>query len=406
MRALRRALLLALAFAALSAAPAHASTWCGVERAANLPLSLHGGPNVHVIYAHPSDQPDRFARFADAIETDAEHIDAWWRGQDPSRTPRFDLYPYSCGHELDLTSVRLPDRSSAVLDTNVLWNRTLAALARMALQSRYTTALVYYDGPSDQNFCGVGGVTSNGPAAPGLGIVLMRSCPAQFSERVAARELGGALGGVPAEAPHRCPDRDATCDDPSDLMVYAIPSGPLSNAVLDPGRDDYYGHPGSWRDMRDSPFLRRLDQQRQLTVRIAGRGSVASNLPGVGCTTSCTTQWDGGTRIALRAIPARGMRFARWSGDCRGRRACSLTLGSAKSVRALFARKRERPRRLRQAGLSHSSSRVWCGDSSPCRSSARSSPAVPWRSATTSWSWIVSKLTCRESTKSPSSSPA
>jgi List-Bact-rpt repeat protein len=336
---LRRALLLALAFAALSPASANASTWCGAEHAANLPFSLYGGPNVHVVYAHPSDQPDRFAQFADAIETDAEHIDAWWRGQDPSRTPRFDLYPYSCGHQLDLVSVQLPEASAAVMDTGVLWNRTLVALVRRALQSRYTTALVYYDGPSDQNFCGVGGSTSNGPAAGGLGIVLMRSCPLQFSERVAARELGGALGGVPVKAPHRCPGRDATCDDPSDLMVYSIPSGPLSNAVLDPGRDDYYGHPGSWRDMRDSPFLRRLDSQQQLSVRVAGRGSVASNLPGVGCTTSCTTQWDGGTTVALRATPARGMRFVRWSGACRGRRVCVLRLRSAKTVRASFARR-------------------------------------------------------------------
>ncbi len=341
---MRRLLLLALAFAALTAAPAHASSWCGVEHAANLPLSLNGGPNVHVVYAHPSDQPDRFAQFADAIETDAEHIDAWWRGQDPSRTPRFDLYPYSCGHQLDLSSLQLPDPSPAVVDTNVLWNRTLVALARKALQSRNTTALVYYDGPSDPNFCGVGGSTSNGPSAGGLGIVLIRSCPLQSSERVAARELGGALGGVPAEAPHRCSDRDATCDDATDLMVYAIPPGPLANAVLDPGRDDYYGHPGSWRDLRDSRFLRRLDSQQQLTVRIAGRGTVASNLPGVGCRASCKTQWDGGTTVSLRATPARGMRFVRWSGACRGRRACVVTLGSAKTVRALFARK-PKPRR-------------------------------------------------------------
>lgn len=217
------------------------------------------------------------------------------------------------------------------------------ALVRKALQSRSTTALVYYDGPSDQNFCGVGGTTSNGPSAGGLGIVLMRSCPLQFSERVAARELGGALGGVPAQAPHRCSDRDATCDDPSDLMVYSIPSGPLANAVLDPGRDDYYGHPGSWRDMRDSRFLRRLDSQQQLSVRIAGRGSVASNLPGVGCRTSCATQWDGGTTVGLRATAARGMRFVRWSGACRGRRACVVTLRSPKTVRALFAPKPRRP---------------------------------------------------------------
>jgi Fe-S cluster biogenesis protein NfuA len=99
--------------------------------------------------------------------------------------------------------------------------------------------------------------------------------------------------------------------------------------------------------MRDSRFLRRLDSQQQLSVRIVGRGTVASNLPGVGCKKSCATQWDGGTTVRLRAIPARGMRFVRWSGACRGRSACVVTLGSAKIVRALFARKTHRAASVR-----------------------------------------------------------
>ena len=47
---------------------------------------------------------------------------------------------------------------------------------------------------------------------------------------------------------------------------------------------------------------------------------------------------------------------------------------------------------------------VRAGPWSAPSSSARSSPIVPWRSATTSWSWIVSRLTWRERTKSSSSS--
>jgi hypothetical protein len=73
----RRAFLLALVAAAVFAAPAHASTWCGRETTANLPLTPYVGSNVHVVYAYPSDGADRFAQFANAIETDSEHIDAW-----------------------------------------------------------------------------------------------------------------------------------------------------------------------------------------------------------------------------------------------------------------------------------------------------------------------------------------
>ena len=66
-----------------------------------------------------------------------------------------------------------------------------------------------------------------------------------------------------------------------------------------------------------------------------------------------------------------------------------------------------RPGAVRQAraALSQVSSVVWRGAASPSASSPRSSPTVPHRSATTSWSWIVSRFTWRERTKSSSASP-
>src|SRR5207247_4598265 len=51
--------------------------------------------------------------------------------------------------------------------------------------------------------------------------------------------------------------------------------------------------------------------------------------------------------------------------------------------------------------VSHSRSSVCRLGCTPRSSSPRSSPTVPWRSATTSWLWIVSKFSCREQAKSP-----
>jgi hypothetical protein len=45
---------------------------------------------VHVVYAFPADGADRFATAASQIATDVAAIDAWWRREDPTRTPRFD----------------------------------------------------------------------------------------------------------------------------------------------------------------------------------------------------------------------------------------------------------------------------------------------------------------------------
>jgi hypothetical protein len=77
---------------------------------------------------------------------------------------------------------------------------------------------------------------------------------------------------------------------------------------------------------------------RRLALQIRGRGTVTG--VEVHCSRSCSTQRVEGARVALRARAARGWRFVRWSGGCRGtRRACTLTLSSGgATTTAVFIR--------------------------------------------------------------------
>jgi hypothetical protein len=60
--------------------------------------------------------------------------------------------------------------------------------------------------------------------------------------------------------------------------------------------------------------------------------------PGVSCPRDCSNSYAGGSAVTLTAHPARGSRFAGWSGACRGRGKCSLTLSADRSVSARFTR--------------------------------------------------------------------
>ena len=63
--------------------------------------------------------PVNFAADAPLIAADVGAIDAWWRGQDPTRAPRWDLYPFAgCAPgfgQLDISFVRLESPGSAYL---------------------------------------------------------------------------------------------------------------------------------------------------------------------------------------------------------------------------------------------------------------------------------------------------
>jgi hypothetical protein len=120
-------------------------------------------------------------------------------------------------------------------------------------------------------------------------------------------------------------------------MYPAVGGGPLSVKMLDPGRNDYYGHSGAWLDTQDSPWLVRLDSQAQLAVTVSGPGSVAADVPGLQCSSSCTTTWNSGQRLALIATPSPEAKLVRWAGGCSGGAGCNLTVAPGATLSALFA---------------------------------------------------------------------
>ena len=71
----------------------------------------------------------------------------------------------------------------------------------------------------------------------------------------------------------------------------------------------------------------------RLQVTTAGRGAVR-------CSPACTKSFPAGDPLSLRAVAAKGWKFAGWSGGCRGSRlVCRPATESALSVRATFRRR-------------------------------------------------------------------
>ena len=323
---------------ALADGPARvAATWCGsASQSDRAPNAVAGNP-VHWVYALPSDGQDRLSSIANVMQTDAEQIDAWWRTQDSTRLLRNDVIRFSCGVQLDVTTVRLPQSSSQLAPLAGRFAALFDGLSAAGLKSSFDKYLVYYDGRvDDDNICGQGG---SDPSGFGLAVVYYQSCVGVSTAAVGVHEVLHTLGAVPRGAPNECSGDDDghTCDDPNDLMYPAIDDVPLSTKVLDPGRNDYYGHSGSWPDAQDSPWLVRLDSQAPLALSVSGPGSVAADVPGLLCGQSCTTTWNTGTRLALTATPGPGAKLVRWGSACVGAAGCSVTVAAGTQISALFA---------------------------------------------------------------------
>ena len=344
-RARRLVVVAAVAAAALAApALAQAAPWCGTPALDDRPF-VQAGYSIRVLYAHPSDGPDRSAELAPRIWADIEEIDAWWRTQDPTRTPHFDVTRFSCGLQLDLTSRRLGIDAATLAAADDRWDwirEDLFVTARV--DGTYTKYLLYYDGPvDDAALCGEG---AGGVSGTGLAVVYLGTCAGYSTAVVAAHELLHGLGALfRVTAPNACPgDALHVCDSPADLLSAHAQPHPLSAYILDAGRDDYYGHDRSWFDVRDSRWLRHLDARARIVLRVRGRGSVRSDVPGLACAASCTTSWNPETALILQATPAAGQRFVRWEGgDCATTIArCDLLLDESIALTAVFAPPRYR----------------------------------------------------------------
>jgi hypothetical protein len=400
----RSALAALAAAAAALAGPglAEAADWCGTLSEADRPALSAGNP-IRVVYAIPADGADRSGERAPRISADVDEIDAWWRANDASRTPRFDRFPFPCGPQVDLTFKRLAATGVELAPSERRWDRILEELGRAGIATRQTKLLVYYDAPvEDVRLCGQGG---GFPDGEGTAVVYVQSCPTVSSASTAAHELLHTLGSLTgASAPNSCPDSPAhVCDSTGDILYTFAQTAPLASLVLDVNRDDYYAHGRPWFDIRDSPWLVHLDAQVPLALAVRGSGSVASDVPGLACVASCRTEWNAGTPLLLTAKPAAGQRFVRWTGACATETAgCDLTLDGPTAVTAFFA-----PARFRLALAVAGSGRL-NGAGAPCAVARclrdvvshraltlRATPAKGWRLRGWAGACRGAKATCR-----------
>jgi hypothetical protein len=75
-----------------------------------------------------------------------------------------------------------------------------------------------------------------------------------------------------------------------------------------------------------------------VSVTVAGSGSVTSSPPGIACGADCAGSYPPGAIVTLIARPAAGMLFAGWSGGgCGGTATCTVTGNGALAVTATFA---------------------------------------------------------------------
>lgn len=330
-----RSLLAGVVLGLLAAAPeASAAPWCGTIVDGDRAPIVAGHP-IRLLYATPADGADNSAVVAQRIVDDVAEIESWWLREDSSRKPRFDQAAFSCGVQPDIGRLVVPGRGADLADPDLAWDTIRATLASWPLAT-LTKFLVYYDGPSKPGRCGTGG---GAPSGFGVAVVSLAGCPGLGTAATAAHELLHTLGAVPRIGPaSNCPSSPGhVCDSSGDLMYPFAQPSPMSSFQLDVGRNDYYGHSGSWLDTQDSPWLQRLDAAVRLELRLQGTGSVESDVPGVACSSSCTTSWNPGTQVLLRALPAPNQVFAGWRGACEGDSFCRVSLESTTALTAVFA---------------------------------------------------------------------
>jgi hypothetical protein len=348
------ATLVALAVPALAAAQPAPVTWCGSDEALRnrVPdIDVTSRDQVRFVYAVPADAPDNFLATASGIAIDAAWIEQWWQGQDPTRTPRFDRYPFpgcsSAAGQLDIGFVRLGNAAAyyEVQNTpSTLLDRDLASAFDASAKT-----IVYYDAPiQNTRVCGETDYLANDTGGD-TGIVyvyLQSGCTlgaagAGGTAEVAAHELLHNLGAVPADAPHECPDSEShACDSEQDIMYPFIgDDSTLDSVFLDVGHDDYYAHGSAWWDVQDSNWLTHLPQW-PVSLAVAGNGALVTRtrttlLP---CGTGCTDlPVDNGAQLTVTAVPLPGFVLSSWSGACAGASPrCAIAVKGPTTLSATF----------------------------------------------------------------------
>jgi len=245
-----------------------AGAWCGTERSTD--DIAHAAQTtdhvIKVVYAHPSDLPDRFAGYADLIQSDVAAVSAAIQSAaGGTRAPRFDLGT-SCGPDyVDIASVQLRERAYYVSGASgaPLSLEERAARIRgdvdqaLSAMSGARDTLVYADGLyAGDDVGGLGtrldddrkGAVNEHNRGDLYAIILGSSTAStanpsftMANSRVSSvlHELGHALGAVQLSAPHST--GAGHCTDGADVLCGF---GGRDTIVPRHGRDVAFGDAG------------------------------------------------------------------------------------------------------------------------------------------------------------------
>lgn len=218
------------------------------------------GPQLHVVYAVPSDGTDRQLDAEAMLYHSIASFQAWLRGQTGGRELVFDRR-----HGIiDITFLRMPDADAAMAAGPL--DFVIIALGAAGLNDPSKTYLVYYDGTASTGCGGAlwpGRVVSmflkgleGGPSPCGSQPFV--TAPDQFPgywEFATLHDVLHTQGIVDVNAPHGIMSH---VPEPIDLMYSGAAPwelGPL--LVLDYGGDDYWGPlvPVGIANLANSPLL-------------------------------------------------------------------------------------------------------------------------------------------------------
>ena len=296
------------------------------------------GPQVHYIYATPSDGPDRQLDTDGSIESSVRKAQDWMASQAETRSMRVDTYNGS----LDISFFR-SQRSGQALGAygryivNEMRNELWAA--GFSRDSNKILA-VYYDGTYNEG-CGAANWPPQVPGNTGM-IVLPRCAPLSNSilrstDLSSLHEVLHATGQVPLSAPHSNGEGH-TNDDNRDFMNQFAGSGAnISDVgeyfVLDAARDDYYHNLDPWL----------TNNHRRLSLDISGDGEIATEPspslylgPETPCDEDCEVWFHKGDAVELQAQAFDNSRFVGWESACEGKNDCKIIMDSDKAVQAKF----------------------------------------------------------------------
>jgi hypothetical protein len=374
-----------LAAAGVTSVGLEAAPWRGTERPVDYPASTSSGSKIKVIYAYAADQPDRFAQYADLMQTDAKAIaETVAAASGGAKTLRFDTGTDGGAGYVDIASVRLP-QAAAFYQSLAPASRSAAVKSGIASNARVNGVAhyaVYADGLyASDSVAGIAEMypderksTSNLNNRDNLWAFVWGMGTPTFSSShrtTLLHEITHTLGGVQANSPNgttggHCRDRyDVMCYDDGGLKAGQTLVQACATVQYDCNGEDYFNAApaagsylaSNW-NVYDSNFLCApsscvnggpVNVAPELPIDESGPTTPQPTAPSTGADTPVTGSSSGtaarpktaadraieallaaGRRALRRGVPAR-LRLP-FSAPASGRLSVSLTVGTRRAA--------------------------------------------------------------------------